>query len=248
MSRQKSSQPDSNQIRLLQRLAMAKEALRLQEIDAACKADPLHWLTNYTRTRDDHWREKATEPYAKFPDLPYMPWLFEGFRTERRLFVPKSRDMMVSWAVMGYLTWLAQWYGPCHILVQTQREDKAKDLVSGKDVPGYVRTLYEQQEPWLKVLHPLPRPAADMAGLEFTWTNGSRIHGLPSGAEQVRLYHPYCVFFDEAAYLDDFSGSLGAAEPVATQIIAASSAYPSDFGDICQRVMDNAKYKNPQLS
>jgi hypothetical protein len=50
--------------------------------------------------------------------------------------------MMVSWAVMGYLTWLAQWYGPCHILVQTQREDKAIDLVSGKDVPGYVRTLY----------------------------------------------------------------------------------------------------------
>jgi hypothetical protein len=93
-----------------------------------CGADPLYWLTHHTKTRDDHWREKGTEPYARFPDKPYFPWLFEGFRTERRLFVPKSRDMMVSWAVMGYLTWLAQWYGPCHILVQTQREDKAKDF------------------------------------------------------------------------------------------------------------------------
>jgi hypothetical protein len=104
-----------------------------------------------------------------------------------------------------------------------------------------VRTLYEQQDDFLKILHPTPRPPADMAGLEFTWTNGSRIQGLPSGAEQVRLYHPYCLFFDEAVYLDDFLGSYGAAEPVATQIIAVSSAGPSDFGDIVLRVMDKAR-------
>jgi hypothetical protein len=56
------------------------------------------------------------------------------------------------------------------------------------------------------------------------------------------------MFFDEAVYLDDFLGSYGAAEPVATQIIAVSSAGPSDFGDIVLRVMDKQKYKNPQLS
>jgi len=56
--------------------------------------------------------------------------------------------MMVSWAVVGYLVWVAQWYGPAHIIIiQTQKEDKARDLVSGIDVPGYVRTLYERQEP-----------------------------------------------------------------------------------------------------
>ena len=111
---------------VLEQQALAAKVLRQKDIDDACKADPLEWLRHYTKTRDDHWRQKGTPPYAAFPDLPYMPWLFEGFRTERRLFVPKSRDMMVSWAVMGYLTWLAQWYGPCHILVQTQREDKLK--------------------------------------------------------------------------------------------------------------------------
>jgi len=73
--------------------------------------------------------------------------------------------MMVSWAVVGYLVWVAQWYGPAHIIIQTQKEDKARDLVSGIDVPGYVRTLYERQEPWLKALHPIPRPSSDMAGL-----------------------------------------------------------------------------------
>jgi hypothetical protein len=206
-----------------------------------CGADPLYWLTHHTRTRDDHWREKGTEPFAKFPHLPYMPWVFEGLRNDRRLFIPKSRDMMISWAVIGYLVWTAQWYGPAHIMIQTQKEDKAKDLVSGIDVPGYVRTLYEQQDDFLKILHPTPRPPKDMSSLIFTWTNGSKIEGVPAGAEQVRQYHPAIVFFDEAAFLDDFLGSYGAAEPVATQIIAVSSAAPSDFGDIVQRVMDEKK-------
>jgi hypothetical protein len=73
--------------------------------------------------------------------------------------------MMVSWAVVGYLVWVAQWFGPAHIIIQTQKEDKTRDLVSGIDVPGYVRTLYERQEPWLKALHPIPRPSSDIAGL-----------------------------------------------------------------------------------
>jgi hypothetical protein len=87
-----------------------------------------------------------------------------------------------------------------------------------------------------------------MAGLVFTWSNGSKIQSVPSGSSQIRQYHPSIVFFDEAAFLDDFIGSYGAAEPVATQIIAVSSAAPGDFGDIVLRVMDKQKYKNPQLS
>ncbi|MGA2075859.1 MAG: hypothetical protein ABSH52_20405 [Terriglobia bacterium] len=227
---------------------MLQEAVGQAAINELCRRDPLYWLTHWTKTRDDHWREKGTEPYAKFPAKPYFQWLFEGFRKERRLFVPKSRDMMVSWAVVGYLVWVAQWYGPAHIIIQTQKEDKACDLVSGIDVPGYLRTLYEQQEPWLQALHPTPRPAKDMAGLVFTWSNGSKIQSVPSGSSQIRQYHPSIVFFDEAAFLDDFIGSYGAAEPVATQIIAVSSAAPGDFGDIVLRVMDKQKYKNPQLS
>lgn len=117
-------------------------------------------------------------------------------------------------------------------MIQTQKEDKARDLVSGIDVPGYVRTLYEYQEPWMRDLHPTSKPSREMAGLVFTWRNGSRIQGIPSGPEQIRQYHPQIVFFDEAAFLDDFLGSFGAAQPVASQIIAVSSAAPSAFGDM----------------
>jgi hypothetical protein len=213
------------------------EVLKHKEWDRKCAADPLYWLQHHAKTRDDHWKEKGTEPYAHFPSLPYLPFVFHVLRTENRLLIAKSRDMLLSWSVIGYLVWVAQWHGPAHIMIQTQKEDKARDLVSGIDISGYVRTLYEQQEPWMQMLHPTPRPPKEMAGLVFTWTNGSKIEGVPSGAEQIRQYHPRIVFFDEAAFLDSWLGSWNAAEPVASQMIAVSSAYPSDFGDMFQRIM-----------
>jgi hypothetical protein len=220
---------------------MAVKARELKDEDEKCADDPLFWLQHYTKTRDDHWQEKGTEPYARFPDKPYMPWLFHLFKTSRNLMIAKSRDMMVSWAVIGYLTWKAQYHGPIHIMIQTQKEDKARDLVSGLDVPGYVRTLYEQQEDWMKLMHPTPRPPSEMAGLVFTWKNGSKIQGIPSGSEQIRQYHPDTIFFDEAAFLDDWEGSYGAAQPVANNIISVSSANPSAFGDTIMQALEEGE-------
>jgi len=73
-----------------------------------CARDPVHWLLNYTRTFDEHWKQKGSAPYARFPRLPYMPKLFELMQKERRLFLPKSRDMMVSWSVVAYGVHLCQ--------------------------------------------------------------------------------------------------------------------------------------------
>ena len=223
----------------LQLRLSAAAALKHLKEDEACADDPLLWLCNYTYTRDDHWAEKGTEPYARFPRKPYMPMLFYLLQTSKNLLVPKSREMMLSWAVIGYLTWRAQFHGPVHILVQCQKEEKAIDLVSGRGgVPGYTRCLYESQPDWMKLMHPTPKPPHEQPGLIFTWSNGSRIQGIPAGAEQIRQYHPACYFADEAAFLDDWEGSIGAALPVAGQLISVSSAAPSAFGDECMRMLD----------
>lgn len=195
---------------------------------------PLYWLQNHTKTFDEHWQKKGTQPYAKFPNKPYMPWLFNLFLTSERLFIPKSREMMVSWAVIGYAVWLCQFFERTRVIVQAQKLEKVIDLVSGRGNPGYARTLYEQQDQFLKDLHPLVKPSAEMPGDMLAWANGSTLHGVPSGADQIRQYHPTVYIADEAAYLDDFEQSYGAAHPVAGQIIAVSSAAPSWFGDICE--------------
>ena len=215
----------------------AATARRRIDEDLACADDPLLWLTKYTETRDDHWQDKGTAPYAKFPRKPYMPFLFALLRQSKNLMVPKSREMLLTWAVIGYLTWKAQYKGPVHLMIQTQKEDKARDLVSGVDVPGYVRTLYEHQPDWMKIRHPTPRPSDQMSGLVFTWSNGSKIEGIPSGASQIRQYHPDTIFFDEACFLDDWEGSMGAALPVCNHIISVSSAAPSSFGVELERIL-----------
>ena len=57
--------------------------------------------------------------------------------------------------------------------------------------------------------------------------------GTGGGADQIRQYHPSVLIVDEAAFLDDFEMSYAAADPVAAQIIAVSSAAGSWFGDVC---------------
>jgi hypothetical protein len=93
-----------------------------------------------------------------------MPRLFELLRSERRLFIPKSREMMLSWAVVGYAVWVAQWHENSQIILQSERESKSVDLVVGRGIPGYARVLWEQQDAFLKRLHPLTKPIDDMPG------------------------------------------------------------------------------------
>jgi len=195
-------------------------------------------------TFDEKWREKATEPYPRFPGperLPYLRWLFSLFQRETRLFIPKSREMMVSWCAIGYAVWSCQFFLKTRVIVQTQKEEKVFDLIKGKDAPGYARTLYERQPKWLQQRYPLARPMELQSQGEITWANGSVLMGVPKGADQIRQYHPTLVVFDEAAHLDEFEAAYGNADLVASQVIAVSSAGPSWFGDICEQAMEQSK-------
>jgi hypothetical protein len=199
---------------------------------------PLYWLQNHTKTFDEHWQQKGTQPYARFPSMPYFPRLFQLLQSERRLFIPKSREMMLSWAVIGYAVWLCQFFERTRVIVQSQKLEKVIDLVSGRGNPGYAETLFEQQDQFLKDRHPLVKPSTEMPGDMLAWVNGSTLHGVPSGADQIRQYHPTVAIFDEAAHMDEFAEAYGAAEPVASQIIAVSSAAPSFFGDVCMDILE----------
>jgi hypothetical protein len=200
-------------------------------IDELCRRSPLYWLQNWTKTFDEHWREKGCEPYRPFPKLPYLAWLIGILRTERRLFIPKSREMMVSWVVMAYAVHKAQFNEKTRVILQTQKEDKSADLINGRGTPGYAATLYARQPEWLKDRHPLSKPLKEQPDLLLSWGNGSIVQGLPKGADQIRQYHPTIMIFDEAAHLDEFEAAYGAADPVCQQIIAVSSVAPGWFWD-----------------
>ncbi|MEE9569258.1 MAG: hypothetical protein V3W37_07725 [Candidatus Binatia bacterium] len=202
---------------------------------------PYYWATQCTETFDEKWKQKnLSSPYRPFPEAEYLRWLFDQFLHTERLFVPKSREMIISWAAMSYFVWHCQVHPRSRIVVQCQKEDKAGDLIKGGDVPGYARTLYERQPKWIQAKFPLTKPLIEQPMLRMSWANESLIMGVPKGADQVRQYHPTIYYCDEAAFVDDFYGSYGAADPVAAQIIAVSSAEEGYFMDICDDAIEAA--------
>jgi len=226
-------------------MARVRQELENRRQNTRCKDSTLYWLQHHTSTRDDHWLQKGTPQLAPFPDKPYFQTILDEFDRSKIIFLPKSREMMISWLIIGYAVHMAQWTPGSFIMIQSAKEDKSIDLVTGRNRPGYVRTLYEQQTPWLKNLHKLTKPPDQMPGDEFTWANGSMIKGFPAGPDFVRQYHPALVIYDEAAFIPAFGASFEAAIPVSSKIIAVSSAAPSEFGDLCRETFELCGLNKP---
>ena len=206
-----------------QRLAEERaEAARVLEMIA----DPLEWLQRHTETRDSHWREaRALSPYRPFPEKPYFRPLAEAFQAEPVLFVEKSRDMMMSWLFVGLFTHAAMTIEGIEVLFQSQKEEKAFELVK------YAKTLYERQKPEVRKAYPPARSLRQMADGELEFAHGSRIVGIPGGGDQIRSYHPWGLFMDEAAFMPEAGEAYDHAVPVCQKIVVISSAGPGWFAD-----------------
>lgn len=187
-----------------------------------CRRDPLYWAQNWTATENPHYLQQGLEFRSPFPSKSYFTELFKYF-SEPRLFIPKTREMLTSWAVMIHGAHQAQWH-KAEVIVQTDSEEKAKRLVS------YAECLYRNQAPFLKAMHPLK---SDASSLAIEWASGGKLFGIPKGEHKIRMYHPTVYVMDEAAFLPEAEQCYNAASPVAKQIIAVSSAGPGWFGDEC---------------
>jgi len=69
------------------------------------------------------------------------------------------------------------------VLFQSQKEDKAAELFD------YARILSDQQPQALKQRFPLAsKPLRSQSSLKLEFANGSRLVGIPEGADQIRSY------------------------------------------------------------
>jgi transposase-like protein len=208
------------------RSAKPKASLALETM-----ADPLVWLQNHTQTKDSHWQEAgARSCYRPFPNKPYFRPLADAFQNEPVLFIEKSRDMMLSWLCVGLFTHAAMTIPGIEVLFQSQKEDKAHELVA------YAKTLYQRQEEIIRKAYPLKKGKQPAAILEFA--HGSRIVGIPGGGNQIRSYHPWGLFQDEAAFMPQAGESYDHAVPVCQKIVVVSSAGPGWFSEQCQSAAD----------
>jgi hypothetical protein len=189
--------------------------------------DPYLWVTHHTKTVNEHWREEGrSSPHEPFPPLAYFAALFEAFDGERVIWIEKSRDLMVSWACVAYLTFHAMTVPARGVLFQTQKESKVTQLID------CAKCLWEQQNERLKAAFPLERPMSIQSSLSLGFKNGSYILGIPGGADQVRSYHPWGYLSDEASFQPDAGESYHEALSVVSgKIILNSSAAPGWYAD-----------------
>jgi hypothetical protein len=194
--------------------------------EASFEAGPLLWLTKFTQTEDQHWMAKGTPAVAPFPTKSYLSVVMQYLLSEPTIFIPKSREMMTSWLVCGYISWMCQWFPHMFWVVQTDKEDKVVSLVN------YCRILWRYQPGWMQKKCPLVTDNTT----ELSYGNGSRIIGVPKGENQVRLYHPYGYVSDESAFQPEFRECFNAVRPVTKQIIAVSSDEMGPFHDECKLI------------
>jgi hypothetical protein len=199
--------------------------------------DPYIWVTQYTRTFNEHWVEEGRPtPYEPFPQWPYLKDLFEIIAAERIHFFEKSRDMMVSWVCVAYLTFQAMIVPQRGVLFQTQKIDKVEQLVK------YAKCLYRQQPAWLQDSCPLLKPIDSQSATSLEFRHGGRIIGIPGGADQIRSYHPWGYLNDESSFQADAGECYNEAlSAVKGKIIFNSSAGPGWFADVRHDVIANAE-------
>ena len=215
----------------LERRILQRSSTDARVREATC--DVYTWVTEHTETWNDHWVEEGRpSPYEPFPKLPYFRDIFEILATERIIWIEKSRDMMLSWACVAYLSLNVMKVPQRTALFQTQTEKKASQLVE------YAKCLYRRQRPELRAAFPLRKNIEDQPELELHFANGSSIIGIPGGANQIRSYHPYAYLNDESSFQPDAGSCFNEAlSAVKGKIIFNSSASPGWFADARRDIM-----------
>lgn len=186
------------------------------------------WMTQHCKTRNDHWREEGRrQPYEPLPHYDYLKDLFHAIELENVVWIEKSRDLMISWACVGYFTLNAMIVSSRGVILQTQKMDKVIQLID------YAKCLYENQDPRLQAAFPLSKPMNQQAADRLEFANGSYIQGIPAGANQIRSYHPWGYLNDESSFQADAGSCYNEAiSAVSGPIVFNSSAGPGWYADV----------------
>jgi hypothetical protein len=144
------------------------------------------------------------------------------------LYIAKTREMITSWLVCGFIFWHCQFFDTIGWIGQSEKDEKAQGLVQ------YVNVLYENQPDFLRARFPLLRDRDSGTAHRTDWKHGSWFRGVPQGERQLASSHPFGYFSDESAHQAAWEATIGVVTPAVRQIICVSSAAASRYGDMCQ--------------
>lgn len=217
-----------------------------------CYTDSGFWLfVNQVLTKDEHDPFRPVKPIdvERYQYLQVI-WLHMLHLTS--LWIPKSRQTKLSWAVCIFAAWIARTAPHRRILFQSYREEDAEDMVTkGRDDPmgGRISLIENELPNWLRdpniiggkgnrvgELIYYPNRETEQ-GITIPWY-GSRINALPQGMHKSRGKVPSLYIGDEVGIWEEFKASWSAVAPAVdsglgySKMFAVSSVYRgSEFND-----------------
>lgn len=186
-----------------------------------CFNEPWYWLVNYvyTERRDEKLDITFIE---RFPPDEYLRYVFYKCFVERKLAIDKSRQVRMTWLIMAYLLWNAQFHKNELIVCQTKKEKDADE-----ELVRRAHFMHGHQPGWLK-----PRKKQKSFCRFELPDMESKIIGIPSGPDQIRSKNPNRVLLDEGGFFEgEFEDCLAAALACCGDIKVVSTANAGEWED-----------------
>jgi len=213
------------------RAALVKAAAA--DLDRAYRDNIQDWLLEQVWTVDEADGQKK-----RWPDKAYLKDLVQILTSgEKMIAIPKSRRMMVSWAVAAWVTHLARFFPNRAVFWMSENESKAAFVVGRRC--AFIEDNIEGplQKPYRAI-----RTAHGEIG-RMTYgdeaATGSYIWAIPQGADAIRAYTPSVLVIDESEFMDRAHETLAAAMPIVEKgarlvLISTSSGPGGILASICR--------------
>ena len=195
-------------------------------------ADPNNFIfSGIVKTKDEH---DSDTPVKAFPSKDYLKAIVTAVHESSRIFIPKSRQIRMSWIMVLYALWLALFFPHQSIFIQSKKEEDAASLVYDKKPENSrMSFVYHHLPTWVKEMNPV-----DCSYAKMRFANGSIVWGIPEGGHIIRSHTASLVISDECAFQPEFENAYTAAVPMAKKIVGLSSANGGTFfGDIVTEVI-----------
>ncbi len=200
-------------------LEKLKKSPHLQELEwMLCKSDPYYWLTTWCKTLDVH--DETGEPSKPFPEKEYIRILVDKWIEEKVLFIPKSRQMMMSWLFVALYLWDTQFNEARFTAFQSKKQDDADALIKRlkhiwDNEPNFLKRYYKKWVKWGYIdlqCNPQNRGGHIYAKFDLPQIN-SFVIGIPQWGDVIRSYTLSGMLSDESAFQPEMESAYTALKP-----------------------------------
>jgi len=174
---------------------------------AAAAGDPLVFARYFVRTLDQHDEEQPIKPFPAY--RRHIVALTRIWQGNRMMFVPKSRQLLVTWWAAMISLWDPLFHPGRLIFQQSKKlEDVIGNEHSGDGLLGRTKFIVNHIpcRDWL-----LPERDVEIRakGITFLRLNSS-ITPIAQGGSKIRSHTVSGLVSDETAFQDEFEDAYGA--------------------------------------